>query len=230
MGDYRLTVTMNDMGAVLRALDVIDTITGGELVISGLSPGPAPDHPMEGRIEAQDYTLVEAPVMANLLSLASLSGITDVLSGDGLRFKRLVGDFTLVDGVVTTELVRAYGGALGLTAKGSIDFREKRFDLRGTIVPAYTVNRILGSIPILGRLLVGGEGEGIVAVIYQIKGPFGEPKISVNPLSVLTPGFLRGLFGLGSGGEGEAGGESKAESGEGGEDDRPRAFPKVADK
>ena len=177
---------------------------------------------VRGRIEAQDYTLTEAPVMAQLLALSSLTGIANVLSGDGLEFNRLVGEFTLENGVATTDLVRAYGGALGLTAKGSIDFRHKTIDLRGTVVPAYTVNRILGKIPILGRLLIGGEGEGIVAFIYEMKGPFGEPVVTVNPLSALTPGFLRGLFGVGSG--------SADEGGEAGDDSHPQAFPAGADR
>lgn len=220
LGDYRLAIMMNDMGAALRALDVIDTVEGGSLLITGVSPGPAPEHVIEGRIEAQDYKLREAPVMAQLLSLASLSGIADVLSGEGLDFRRLVGDFRLEDGVARTELLRAYGGALGLTAKGTVDFAAEKVDLQGTVVPAYTVNRILGGIPLLGRLLVGGKGEGVVAITYRIDGAIADPEVSVNPLSVLTPGFLRGLFGVprGDGGEGED------------EAPRPSVFPPRADR
>ena len=201
-GDYRLEARMNDMGAGLRALGIIDTIEGGGLEVTATSAGPAPDHPLDGRIEAQDYLLRDAPVMAKLLSLASFTGISNVLSGDGLKFKRLVGDFKLQDGVVSTELLRAYGNALGLTAKGTLNFGADTIDLEGTVVPAYTVNRILGEIPLLGRLLVGGEGEGFVAVVYGIDGQLSDPQVSVNPLSVLTPGFLRGVFEL-KGGEGD---------------------------
>jgi uncharacterized protein YhdP len=201
-GTYRLDARMNDMGAALRALGIIDTIEGGALEITGTSTGPAPYHPLDGRIEAKDYVLRQAPVMAKLLSLASFTGISDVLSGEGLSFKRLVGDFNLKDGVVSTDLLRAYGSALGLTAKGTLNFVEDAIDIEGTVVPAYTVNRILGEIPLLGWLLVGGEGEGFVAVVYGIDGELSDPQVSVNPLSVLTPGFLRGIFGL-KGGEGD---------------------------
>jgi len=201
-GTYRLDARMNDMGAALRALGIIDTIEGGALEITGRSTGPAPYHPLDGRIEAKDYVLREAPVMAKLLSLASFTGISDVLSGEGLKFKRLVGDFKLKDGVVSTDLLRAYGSALGLTAKGTLNFGEDAIDIEGTVVPAYTVNRILGEIPLLGWLLVGGEGEGFVAVVYGIDGELSDPQVSVNPLSVLTPGFLRGIFGL-KGGDGD---------------------------
>ena len=215
--DYRLTISMNDMGAALRALDVIDTVEGGNLVITGTSPGPAPDHPVVGHIEAENYALKEAPVMNQLLNRAAREGTADVVVGQSIEFERLIGDFILEDGVVRTDLVRAYGGALGLTAKGSLDFGADKIDMRGTIVPAYTVNHVLGYIPLLGPLLIGGEGEGILAVTYSIDGSISEPEVSVNPLSVLTPGFLRGLFGLTGGGEV-------------GEDLKPAVFPRAADK
>ena len=202
-GDYRLDARMNDMGAGLRALGIIDTIEGGNLEVTATSAGPAPNHPLDGRIEAQDYLLREAPVMAKLLSLASFTGISNVLFGDGLKFKRLVGEFRLENDVVSTELLRAYGNALGLTAKGTLDFDRDAIDMEGTVVPAYTVNRIIGEIPVLGPILVGGKGEGIVAVVYGIDGRLSDPQVSVNPLSVLTPGFLRGIFGL-KGGNGES--------------------------
>jgi hypothetical protein len=202
-GGYRLDARMNDMGAGLRALGIIDTIEGGGLEVTATSAGPAPNHPLDGRIEAQDYLLRDAPVMAQLLSLASLTGISNVLNGDGLKFKRLVGEFRLENDVVSTELMRAYGNALGLTAKGTLDFDRDAIDIEGTVVPAYTVNRILGEIPILGPILVGGKGEGIVAIIYGIDGRLSDPQVSVNPLSVLTPGFLRGVFGI-KGGNGES--------------------------
>jgi hypothetical protein len=215
--DYRLTISMNDMGAALRALDVIDTIEGGNLIITGTSPGPAPDNPVIGHIEAENYALKEAPVMNQLLNRAAREGAAGVVTDEGIAFDRLIGDFILQDGVVRTDLVRAYGGALGLTAKGTLDFETDKIDMRGTVVPAYTVNHVLGYIPLLGPLLIGGEGEGVLAVTYSIDGSISDPEVSVNPLSALTPGFLRGLFGLTGTGEFE-------------EDSRPAAFPRTADK
>ena len=67
-------------------------------------------------------------------------------------------------------------------------------DLDGTIVPLYGVNWTIGQIPIIGQLLRGSKGEGAFAVTYGMRGPVGEPEISVNPLSALAPGFLRELF------------------------------------
>ena len=193
-GGKTLLVTTPDMGAALRALNALDTVNGGRLEIVGTSDGPLPGAEFKGRIEGHDYVLVGAPNLARLLTVASLTGISDLLSGNGIRFTRLVGEFTLQDGVMHSDLMRAYGPALGLTAKGSFDFESDQTDFRGTIVPAYTVNRILGEIPLLGPLLTGGEGEGVFAATYWAKGKLGDLDVSVNPLAALAPGFLRSLF------------------------------------
>ena len=198
-GGYALEIVAEDMGGVLRALDRMETMQGGSMVIRGEADGPLPLHLLQARIEARDYLLVDAPRLAKLLSLASLTGFVDSLRGEGLRFDRIVGDFTLLDGLFETDLIRAYGSALGITAKGRIDFDQSLVDLKGTVVPAYSINRILGSIPLLGPILTGGEGEGLLAVTYAMDGSLSDPEVSVNPLSVLAPGFLRGLFSAGSG-------------------------------
>ena len=190
-GGSKLDVVSNDAGSVLRALDLLDTMEGGELSITGESQ---PGGPLEATIEAEDYTMIDAPVLAEILLVASLTGIVDALSSDGIPFDRLVGDFTVDDGMIRTDLVRAYGGSLGITAKGEIDVDETDIDIRGTIVPIYGLNRLLGEIPVLGTILTGGEGEGFVAFTYDVTGDFDEPVVSVNPLSALAPGWLRGIF------------------------------------
>ena len=66
--------------------------------------------------------------------------------------------------------------------------------LEGIVVPAYTLNRLIGKIPLLGKLLTGGEGGGLFAVDYSLSGPLDRPKINVNPLASLAPGVLRNLL------------------------------------
>ena len=85
----------------------------------------------------------------------------------------------------------AYGEAIGVTANGVVDLHRDRLDLQGTIVPADALNSLLGNVPVIGSLLLGGEGQGLFAANYRVTGPTGDPKVSVNPLSALAPGFLR---------------------------------------
>lgn len=194
--DYRFDATTDDTGALLRALDVRDTVKGGVMHVTGRSDGPIPKYDLEGRIDIDDYTLVGAPALAEILTVASFTGLMHTLSGKGIWFEKLESDFTLSDGVVRTDLLHAYGAAIGITAKGEVNLDETNLDLEGTVVPAYSINSFLNWIPGLGWLLTGGEGEGVLAFTYSLKGPLDDPKASVNPLSVLAPGFLRKLFGV----------------------------------
>ncbi len=70
--------------------------------------------------------------------------------------------------------------------------------MTGTVVPAYALNSALGRIPVVGPIFSPEKGGGLFAARYSVDGPFGDASVSVNPLSVLTPGFLRGLFDIGS--------------------------------
>ena len=91
---------------------------------------------------------------------------------------------------------RAYNSSLGLTAKGSIALSSGRASLSGTIVPVYFFNAMLGRLPLVGKLFSPEEGGGVFAARFGVEGPIGDPSISVNPVSALTPGFLRGIFGV----------------------------------
>ena len=89
---------------------------------------------------------------------------------------------------------RATGPGLGVTTTGTVDTRAATLDLEGTLAPAYGVNAVLGNIPLLGKVLVSREGEGIVGFTYTLDGPVSKPRAFVNPLSALAPGVLRRLF------------------------------------
>ena len=95
---------------------------------------------------------------------------------------------------------RAFSASLGVTAKGRV-LRERPgqrmlLELEGTIVPAYMFNALLGNLPVLGRLFSPEAGGGLFAATWRVMGPPGEAQVTMNPLAALTPGFLRGLFGI----------------------------------
>ncbi len=194
-GGYALSFGADDLGASLRALGWIDDMEGGETRLTATSPGPLLAAPIQGQLEVRDYTLIEAPIMARIFAGASLGGLGGMLAEDnGITFERATGALVYENGIVSTDLLRAYGPALGITGRGSLDIEGERLEVEGTVVPAYAINQVLGAIPILGPLLTGGEGEGVLAVTYGVEGPLDDPRVSVNPLSALAPGFLRGIF------------------------------------
>lgn len=193
-GNRPFTMTSDNFGGVVQLLGITDSIADGKLQVDGSAVDNGPKRIFQGRVLATDYRLIRAPTFAKLLSLASLTSFASLLSGEGLPFARLEGEFAYDDGRLTLKDVHAYGGALGINANGTIDLTKETLDLEGTLVPAYTINSVLGYVPVLGRLLLGGEGQGLFAANFHAAGPMDDPKISVNPLSALAPGFLRRLF------------------------------------
>ncbi|MBB6254774.1 hypothetical protein FHS74_005365 [Nitrospirillum iridis] len=189
-----LTLTSDDAGAALQQLDVLDHLRGGKLVVKGRSTPGDPHEVVAGTLDVTDYQVVEAPVMARLLSAASFQGFSDFMSGSPITFAKLEGGFHWTDTGVTFHDVRTSGAAIGLTMEGEINMRQSSADLQGTIVPFSTFNKLLGAIPLVGDLLTGGEGQGLLSATYRVKGPLDDLDVSVNPLAVLAPGFLRNLF------------------------------------
>ena len=97
--------------------------------------------------------------------------------------------------MITIQNARAVGPAVGATAEGYIDRPKSLLSLKGSISPALLgINTVLGNIPLLGDILTSKKGEGILGVTYTASGSAEEPKISVNPLAMLTPGILRRIF------------------------------------
>lgn len=191
--DGTFTVGAENAGAALDSLDLTDRIKGGTLSIAG-KVGPEDAAPLDGTIQMTDYVMLDAPVLGHILSAMSLGGMLQLLRGEGLTFGKLDGRFHKAGSVITVSDLRTAGGALGLTLDGDLDLGRKKVAMRGTIVPVYGINRIIGQIPVLGDLLSGGEGQGIFAATWDVSGSISDPSVSVNPLAVLAPGFLRNLF------------------------------------
>jgi len=200
-----------DAGDALRLFDVFDTASGGRLEIGAVIDDRDPQRPARGRLVLHEFTIRDAPILGTLLSLGSFAGIGAMLSGEGIPFKKADVPFEKRGGLVTITEGRAWGGAIGLNADGTIDLATDVLDLRGTLVPAYTINSVFGAVPLIGELLVGGEGEGLFAATYAVRGPRDDPEVLVNPLATLAPGFLRQIFefdeGAAPGSEGEDAGD-----------------------
>lgn len=190
----RLNIASTDAGNLLRALDIEKVMYDGELNIHGEFDDSRGNSVLRGNLEIRDYVLKDAPILAKLLTLTSLTGFFDTLSGNGISFKKMQVPFTIQDDVITIKDGKTYGPAIGLMAEGTLTFPAVILDMKGTIVPSYSANSVVGKIPLLGDILTGGDGGGVFAARYTIKGDSENPEVSVNPLSILTPGFLRNMF------------------------------------
>ncbi len=141
-------------------------------------------------LKIYNFKLKELPVLTKILTLASLQGVADILSGEGIRFNDFEMNFKNEGSTMTINEIYAIGPAISILMNGYVE-KNKTVSLRGTLVPATTINKFIGSIPVLGKLLVGKKtGEGVFGVSFKIKGPPKNLETTVNPIKTLTPRFI----------------------------------------
>jgi len=144
----------------------------------------------KSKLKIFDFKVKEVPVLAKILTLASLQGIADLLTGEGIRFNDFEMDYESSKNLTEIKEIYAIGPAISILMSGYIE-KETLISLRGTLVPATTVNKTIAKIPLIGELLVGKKtGEGVFGVSFKIKGPPKDLKTTVNPIKTLTPRFI----------------------------------------
>ena len=144
----------------------------------------------KSKLKLYDFKLKKLPALTKLLTLASLQGIADLLKGDGIRFDEFEMNFSNKGKLTNIEEIYSIGPSISILMDGYIE-ANKLVSLRGTLVPATTINKAISSIPLLGNILVGKKtGEGVFGVSFKIKGSPKNLKTTVNPIKTLTPRFI----------------------------------------
>lgn len=191
-GNRAVQASVQDLGGLLVAVDMTDKVIGGNATFEGeFKPGTSG---VTGSLKVSTYRLKDVPVLARLLAVVSITGIPEMMGGQGLPFTSTEAKLRFDDQVI--EIAEAYssGLSIGLTAKGTINRDPGTLDLMGEVVPLAGINRVIGAIPILGDILTNGPGGGVFAWTFRATGTLDNPDVSVNPISVLAPGIFRRLF------------------------------------
>ena len=172
---------------ILADFNFFKGIEGGNLLFSSVFD----DVNSSSNLVIEDFQVINAPAFAKLLSLADLGGIADLLSGSGISFDKLEIKFSDDQKVKRITEIYAVGPSISILMEGYIERDSKLTSLRGTMVPAKELNKLISKIPVLGEILIGKEvGEGIFGVSFKMKGLPGEIKTTVNPIKTLTPRFI----------------------------------------
>ncbi len=204
--DRRMRLRAPNAGLLFEALYQSQQLRGGQVAFDALLPPlDAPEGAAgEFELRVNNFELVDAPILARILSIASIRGFSDTMAGEGIAFDRMRALGLINGDVVTVDKAIIAGPSLGLTFTGEVDLDQKLFDLSGVLAPAYAINSAFGDIPLVGEWLVSRQGEGVIGVTFTVRGPMDETRVMVNPLSALTPGVLRRIFQIGRDAEGAA--------------------------
>lgn len=194
-GAAAIEATSDDVGSMLAAIFGLSSVKGGAGRLDfSFTPG-ADDGPRSGALEAHDLRVVKAPLLAKIFAAGSLTGLSDLVNGEGIELKNATARFSFAENELRIHESRATGPSVGITAQGVFALGgERAIALKGAVAPAYGVNSLLGKAPIIGDLFVNRKGEGLLALSYDVAGPAAEPRVTVNPLSAFTPGVFRRMF------------------------------------
>lgn len=189
---------IENFGALSNAFAPESNLAGGSAVLKAARKIDPQDMKWKGEFTVENFVIKKAPLLARLFKLSTPFGISDFFSNNkDLKFSNFNGEIQFNDKFITIVHGHATGPSVGMTVAGTYDLKKEIIDLEGSVIPAYILNSLIGKIPIIGQVLMGGKDQGLFAITYTMKGSKKDPVISVNPLSALTPGFLRHIFNLG---------------------------------
>ena len=138
-----------------------------------------------------DFKLNDAPALAKILTLADLKGLTDSLKGEGISFETLSIKYQTDPLTMTINEIFMIGPSISILIEGYVEKKSGLVSLRGTLVPAKTLNTLVSKIPVVGDILVGKKvGEGVFGLSFKIKGLPDDLKTTVNPVKTLAPRFI----------------------------------------
>ena len=165
-------------------------LSGGKLFFTSIIDGST----SSSKLKIEKFKVVNAPGVIKLLSLADLGGLADLAEGDGLSFDKLEINMEKNERLLKINEILALGTSMSVLMEGYQD--ENGFtSLRGSLVPAKTLNNIISKIPVIGSIVIPKEvGEGLFGISFKMKGPKGKIKTSINPIRTLTPRFLQKII------------------------------------
>ncbi len=188
--EHLLSVESNDAGATLKFLRIYDNMRSGMLRIEAKRDK---NKEMVGHALIREANLYNTPVLAKVLSLASLTSLVNLLTGDGIVFTHIDVPFEYKNKVLYVNEAKANAASIGINATGFYDRGYEHYDIKGVMVPLTGLNNLIKNIPLVGNLLAGKDGT-VFAANYTIKGDADEPEIDINPLSLLSPSSLKDLM------------------------------------
>ena len=165
-------------------------LSGGKLLFTSIID----DTKSNSKLKIENFKVINAPGVIKLLSLADLGGLADLAEGDGLSFDVLEIDMEKNKNFLKINEILALGPSMSVLMEGYQD-ENGLTSLRGTLVPAKTLNKMISKIPVIGSIVIPKEvGEGLFGISFKMKGPKGKIKTTINPLRTLTPRFIQKII------------------------------------
>ncbi|MCA1492306.1 DUF3971 domain-containing protein [Sinorhizobium alkalisoli] len=196
--DNTLELTTSDAGALARFADVYRNMRGGLLNLRLRDRGA---RSWRGAVDLRKFSLIGEQKLQSMISTPagqdgrSLSqAVRRDIDVSTARFERGYAQLLLDRGMIRVDGGVLRGVDVGATFQGTIRDANGRMDMTGTFMPAYGLNRIFAELPLIGGLLGNGRDRGLLGITFKLTGPFDQPSLLINPLSIIAPGVFRNIF------------------------------------
>ena len=195
----RMKISAQDAGALLSFIDLYKHMEGGHLSSTMQMDADT----LGGSLEIRDFVLRDEPAIRRLVATSTTVAAPGQdqdeirrIDGGAVDFRRLKVNFQRDGSRLDLSDATMYGPQIGLSVDGWLDYSHDRVGMKGTFVPAFAINNLFSQIPVFGAFLGGKSNEGLLAITFNITGDASSPSLTINPLSVIAPGFLRNIFGV----------------------------------
>ena len=185
-----LEIYSDKTNPLLTEYSFFEGLTGGKLLFTSTINN---DESYEAKLKIESFKVINAPGMVKLLSLADLGGLADLAEGEGISFDILEISMKKTKNMLSISEIIALGPSISVLMEGYQD--DKVTSLRGSLVPAKTLNRLISKIPVIGDIVIPKEvGEGLFGISFKLKGPPGKIKTTINPIRTITPRFIQKIL------------------------------------
>ncbi|NRP19075.1 hypothetical protein LPJGGPFB_02329 [Ensifer adhaerens] len=196
--DNILELTTGDAGALARFADIYSNMRGGLLNLKLRDRG---GRSWRGSIDIRKFSLIGEQRLQSMVSTpAGQDGrsLNQAVKRDidvsTARFERGFAQLALDRSAIRVDGGVLRGTDVGATFQGTVRDGNGIMDMTGTFMPAYGLNRIFGELPLIGVLLGNGRDRGLLGITFKLNGPFNQPNLTINPLSIIAPGVFRSIF------------------------------------
>ena len=178
----KLKLHVRDIGKLIRYFGITENIIGGKLNYIGQIDN---NFNLKGNlIITQGIDIIKTDRNTKNIRKILESKFIPQKTKDAIKNKSTI-NFSELDsyieinnGVITIKDLICFGKLVGLdiTGRGNFYIRNGTFDIKGLIIPAGAINRLLivDKIPILNSIILGEKNGGLFAIDYYAK------KISQN--------------------------------------------------
>ncbi|MDH5796860.1 MAG: AsmA-like C-terminal region-containing protein, partial [Anaplasmataceae bacterium] len=189
--DDILYLQTNNAGKFLKMLGIINSINEGSLTIRISTENK---RNKIGDIQINNFFIKNMPGLTKILSLASFTGIIDILQGDGIYFSNFKAPFTYNNSIFFIKNALAEGVALGVNFDSIYSLYNNDLIMNGSLTPLYILNKLIWKIPVIGKMLTGEQNHSLMTVNYSIHRKNNHNDISIDPLSLLVPQGIRKIY------------------------------------